>query len=134
MPNVSFCSCITHQALEHAFKTETIGLVTKEEFVKKRATLAERCVESLLLAVFDSRVMNPKQYVQAVPVEIMCLGFTHRMEEEQRKKAEAEAEAIEREKERKRQQKMGASSKKLSFALDVSSDGSSLPPHPQAAH
>jgi len=30
------------QALEHAFKNETIGLVTKEEFIKKRITLAER--------------------------------------------------------------------------------------------
>jgi protein FAM50 len=30
------------QALENAFKNETIGLVTKAEFVKKRTTLQER--------------------------------------------------------------------------------------------
>lgn len=30
------------QALEHAFKNETIGLVTKAEFVQKRVTLQER--------------------------------------------------------------------------------------------
>ena len=30
------------QAIEHAFKNETIGLVTKAEFVQKRATLQDR--------------------------------------------------------------------------------------------
>ena len=30
------------QALEHAFKNETIGLVTKADFIKKRTTLQER--------------------------------------------------------------------------------------------
>lgn len=32
------------QAIEHAFKNETIGLVTKAEFMQKRATLQERRV------------------------------------------------------------------------------------------
>lgn len=32
----------TTEALEHAFKTETVGLVTREEFVEKRQTIAER--------------------------------------------------------------------------------------------
>lgn len=30
------------QALEHAFKNETVGLVSKAEFVAKRTTLQER--------------------------------------------------------------------------------------------
>lgn len=30
------------QALENAFKAETVGLVTREEFMEKRRTLAER--------------------------------------------------------------------------------------------
>ena len=30
------------QAIEHAFKNETVGLVTKAEFMKKRETLQER--------------------------------------------------------------------------------------------
>ncbi len=33
------------QALENAFKAETIGLVTREEFVEKRKTLADRLEE-----------------------------------------------------------------------------------------
>ncbi|GFH14851.1 uncharacterized protein HaLaN_10977 [Haematococcus lacustris] len=32
----------TSEALEHAFKNETIGLVSKADFVKKRTTLQER--------------------------------------------------------------------------------------------
>ncbi|KAF5842122.1 XAP5, circadian clock regulator-domain-containing protein [Dunaliella salina] len=40
-------STTTTEALEHAFKNETIGLVTKEEFIKKRMTLAERMEEEL---------------------------------------------------------------------------------------
>lgn len=32
----------TSELLEHAFKTETVGLVTKEQFVEKRQTLADR--------------------------------------------------------------------------------------------
>jgi len=32
----------TAEALEHAFKTETVGLVTREQFVEKRQTIAER--------------------------------------------------------------------------------------------
>lgn len=30
------------QAIEHAFKNETIGLVTREQFVEKRLTIEER--------------------------------------------------------------------------------------------
>lgn len=33
------------QVLEHAFKNETIGLVTREEFIQKRTTLQERLEE-----------------------------------------------------------------------------------------
>lgn len=36
------CSLLATQALEHAFKNETIGLVTKADFVKKRTTLQDR--------------------------------------------------------------------------------------------
>eukprot|EP00197_Chlamydomonas_leiostraca_P012081 CAMPEP_0202862594 /NCGR_PEP_ID=MMETSP1391-20130828/3578_1 /ASSEMBLY_ACC=CAM_ASM_000867 /TAXON_ID=1034604 /ORGANISM="Chlamydomonas leiostraca, Strain SAG 11-49" /LENGTH=386 /DNA_ID=CAMNT_0049542143 /DNA_START=60 /DNA_END=1220 /DNA_ORIENTATION=- len=37
----------TSEALEHAFKNETIGLVTKAEFIKKRTTLQERMEEEV---------------------------------------------------------------------------------------
>lgn len=30
------------QAIEHAFKNETIGLVTREQFVEKRLTIEDR--------------------------------------------------------------------------------------------
>jgi hypothetical protein len=33
---------VSPQAIEHAFKNETVGLVTKAEFMKKRETLQER--------------------------------------------------------------------------------------------
>lgn len=33
------------QVLETAFKNETIGLVTREEFIQKRTTLEERWVD-----------------------------------------------------------------------------------------
>jgi protein FAM50 len=32
----------TSEVLEHAFKTETVGLVTRDEFLEKRQTIAER--------------------------------------------------------------------------------------------
>ncbi|KAG2434673.1 hypothetical protein HXX76_007566 [Chlamydomonas incerta] len=35
----------TEEALEHAFKNETVGLVTKAEFIQKRTTLQERMEE-----------------------------------------------------------------------------------------
>ncbi|GIL91663.1 hypothetical protein Vretimale_9551 [Volvox reticuliferus] len=35
----------TEEALEHAFKNETVGLVTKAEFIQKRTTLQERLEE-----------------------------------------------------------------------------------------
>ncbi|MEW5303656.1 MAG: hypothetical protein WDW36_006327 [Sanguina aurantia] len=37
----------TTEALEHAFKNETVGLVTKAEFVQKRTTLQERIEEEM---------------------------------------------------------------------------------------
>lgn len=36
------------QAIETVFKNETIGLVTREEFVSKRATVQERFEEEVL--------------------------------------------------------------------------------------
>jgi protein FAM50 len=36
---------ITLQAIEHAFKNETVGLVTREQFVEKRLTIEERLKE-----------------------------------------------------------------------------------------
>ena len=36
------------QAIETVFKNETIGLVTREEFVNKRATVQERFEEEVL--------------------------------------------------------------------------------------
>ena len=33
------------QAIEHAFKNETVGLVTREQFVEKRLTIEERLKE-----------------------------------------------------------------------------------------
>ena len=33
------------QAIEHAFKNETVGLVTREQFVEKRTTIEERLKE-----------------------------------------------------------------------------------------
>lgn len=43
-PSLPNTNCL--QALEHAFKNETVGLVSKAEFVKKRTTLQERWVRS----------------------------------------------------------------------------------------
>lgn len=37
----------TTEAIEHAFKNETIGLVTKAEFMQKRATLQDRLEEEM---------------------------------------------------------------------------------------
>jgi hypothetical protein len=48
MPSRSRC---THyllgvaQVIEHAFKNETVGLVTREQFVEKRLTIEERLKE-----------------------------------------------------------------------------------------
>jgi hypothetical protein len=35
----------TAQAIEHAFKNETVGLVTREQFVEKRLTIEDRLKE-----------------------------------------------------------------------------------------
>lgn len=35
----------TLQAVETAFKNETVGLVTREEFMEKRATISNRLLE-----------------------------------------------------------------------------------------
>lgn len=40
--DVLHCPCLALQALENAFKNETVGLVTRQEFVEKRQTLADR--------------------------------------------------------------------------------------------
>ncbi len=43
------------QVLEHAFKIETVGLVTREQFLEKRATIEQRCAQlcsALLLTLF----------------------------------------------------------------------------------
>lgn len=37
----------TTEAIEHAFKNETVGLVTKKEFMQKRATLQDRLEEEM---------------------------------------------------------------------------------------
>eukprot|EP00983_Pelagomonas_calceolata_P011276 362750-Pelagomonas_calceolata.AAC.4 len=134
-----------HEALEHAFKNETIGLVTKEEFIKKRMTLAERRTTYKMPRLPAQQNINKLCHVswadlslkQLAMVELNAycdlpqtacwalhllfwLQFNYRMEEELKKKQEAEEAALEREKERKRLQKQGAGAKKLSFAMDVS--------------
>lgn len=45
--DLAACACPRScmQALENAFKNETVGLVTKADFVKKRTTLQERCAK-----------------------------------------------------------------------------------------
>lgn len=43
--SVSCPSCHRPQAIEAAFKNETVGLVTREQFVEKRQTIEERLKE-----------------------------------------------------------------------------------------
>ena len=40
-----WCGTLPVQAIEHAFKNETVGLVTREQFVEKRLTIEERLKE-----------------------------------------------------------------------------------------
>ena len=41
-----FCICMLNlQVLEAAFKNETVGLATREEFLNKKATLKDRQIE-----------------------------------------------------------------------------------------
>lgn len=50
-PLIAFVA-VVQQVLETAFKNETVGLVTREEFIQKRTTLEERCVCHLTFCGF----------------------------------------------------------------------------------
>lgn len=51
----------TTEAIEHAFKNETVGLVTKKEFMQKRATLQDRLEEEMRLKLQAEEEASAKE-------------------------------------------------------------------------
>lgn len=93
------------QALENAFKAETVGLVTREEFVEKRKTLAERLEQE---AAEKKRLADEAERQVRVARTTCCKTRTH---------------TITQDKIRRKRQKAALSQKsKLSFLGDDDED------------